>query len=147
MLKSIKEISALAGTNRETVQKRADQLGLVAQSGEKGAKLYDTRALLRLVPSPSRYGEEGGGGNPMAAMMSAEEARRDRDYWQARIYEADYDKKMGNLAPVDELLKFQNSLFDDLAANIKQFKVSDAEKENCLSVLAGAARQWADNAG
>lgn len=83
----------------------------------------------------------------MLAMLSAEDARKRRDLADAKLKEAELEKRLGNLADVGEIMAAQNSLFDDLAANIKQFKVSDAEKENCLSVLAGAARQWADNAG
>jgi hypothetical protein len=147
MLKSVKEISALAGTNRETVQKRADQLGLVPQNGEKGAKLYDTRALLRLVPSPSRYGEEGDGGDPMLAMLSAEDARKRRDLADAKLKEVELEKRLGNLADISDLMAAQNALFDNLVAIIKKSPMTEADKEDCLSSLAGAARQWADIAG
>jgi hypothetical protein len=147
MLKSVKEISAIAGTNRETVQKRADQLGLIPQPGEMNAKLYDTRALLRLVPSPSRYGEEGDGGDPMLAMLSAEDARKRRDLADAKLKEVELEKRLGNLADISELMAAQNALFDNLVAIIKKSPMTEADKEDCLSSLAGAARQWADIAG
>ena len=133
MLKSIKEISAIAGTNRETVEKRANQLGLIHKDGEKGAKLYDTRAILQLVPCPSR-GSEGA--------ETKEEAQIRQILADAKLKELQSQKLEGDLAPVSEILTLQNSIFDSIAAIIKKSALSDDDKADILENISIAARNW-----
>lgn len=135
MLKSIKEISAIAGTNRETVEKRANQLGLIHKDGDKGAKLYDTRAILQLVPCPSR-GSEGA--------ETKEEAQIRQILADAKLKELQSQKLEGDLAPVSEILTLQNSIFDSIAAIIKKSALSDDDKADILENISIAARNWAE---
>ena len=62
---SIKQLSSMFRTNRETVEKRASHLGLKYEDGDNGAKLYDIYEIAQLRPPPAR--SEGA--------MSLEEAR------------------------------------------------------------------------
>jgi len=135
MLKSIKEISAIAGTNRETVEKRANQLGLIHKDGEKGAKLYDTRAILQLVPCPSR-GSEGA--------ETKEEAQIRQILADAKLKELQSQKLEGDLAPVSEILTLQNSIFDSIAAIIKKSSLPEDDKADILENISSAARNWAE---
>lgn len=136
MLKSIKEISAIAGTNRETVEKRANQLGLIHKDGEKGAKLYDTRAILQLVPCPSR-GSEGA--------ETKEEAQIRQILADAKLKELQSQKLEGDLAPVSEILTLQNAIFDSIAAIIKKSALSDDDKADILDNISIAARNWSQS--
>lgn len=135
MLKSIKEISAIAGTNRETVEKRANQLGLIPKDGEKGAKLYDTRAILQLVPCPTR-GSEGA--------ETKEEAQIRQILADAKLKELQSQKLEGDLAPVSEILTLQNSIFDSIAAIIKKSSLPEDDKADILENISSAARNWAE---
>jgi len=135
MLLPIQQIAAIAGTNRETVGKRAAQLNLQPIDGEKGAKLYDTRALLRLIPPPSR--SEGA--------VTLEEARIRSENAKARLSELQIAEKEGLLADVAELLSRQNILFDELSSIVKKSTMTEAEKEDALSILSSAPRAcWGD---
>ena len=135
MLKSIQEIAAIAGTNRETVGKRIAQFGLLEQEGPKGAKLFDTRALIQLKPPPSR-GE---------GASTLEEARIRSEIAKAENYELDALRKRGELASVDELLAAQNMILDEISALVKKSSMSDVEKEDCLSMLAGIPKKcWGE---
>ncbi len=135
MLKSIREIAAMVGTNRETVGKRIAQLGLVEKDGEKGAKLYDTRALLRLIP-------------PTAATEGAaslEEARIRSENAKAEKTELEIAKMKQELASVDELMASQNAVFDEIATIVKKSGMSDADKEDVLSAISAVPRKcWGD---
>ena len=135
MLKSIKELSAIAGTNRETVEKRANQLGLIPKDGEKGAKLYDTRAILQLVPCPTR-GSEGA--------ETKEEAQIRQILADAKLKELQSQKLEGDLAPVSEILTLQNSIFDSIAAIIKKSSLPEDDKADILENISSAARNWAE---
>lgn len=137
MLKSVKEISAIVGSNRETVQKRCDQLGLIPVDGPKSAKLYDTRALITLVPLPSR-----GGGASDVDGSTLEEARIRQTLADAEVKELTAKKLRGDLADVSELLASQNDIFDQLAAIVKKSNLADTEKEDILSAMAKAVRFW-----
>jgi hypothetical protein len=136
MLKSIKELSAIAGTNRETVEKRAAQLGLIPQDGPRNAKLYDTRAILQLVPIPSRYGETEGG------RETRDQAAARKDSALADKTELEVARLRGDLAPVSELMEAQNAIFEQVAAIVKKSALTDADKEDILSAIAGSARIW-----
>lgn len=136
MLKSIREISAIAGTNRETVEKRANQLGLVPKDGEKGAKLYDTRAILQLVPCPTR-GSEGA--------ETKEEAQIRQILADAKLKELQSQKLEGDLAPVSEILILQNSIFDSITAIIKKSALSEDDKADILENIATVARRWSED--
>lgn len=135
MLKSIREISSIAGTNRETVEKRANQLGLLPKDGEKGAKLYDTRAILQLVPCPTR-GSEGA--------ETKEEAQIRQILADAKLKELQSQKLEGDLAPVSEILTLQNSIFDSIAAIIKKSSLPEDDKADILENISSAARNWAE---
>jgi hypothetical protein len=135
MLKSIREISAIAGTNRETVEKRANQLGLIPKDGDKGAKLYDTRAILQLVPCPTR-GSEGA--------ETKEEAQIRQILADAKLKELQSQKLEGDLAPVSEILTLQNSIFDSIAAIIKKSSLPEDDKADILENISSAARNWAE---
>lgn len=136
MLKSIREISAIAGTNRETVEKRANQLGLLPKEGEKGAKLYDTRAILQLVPCPTRgsHGAE-----------TKEEAQIRQILADAEVKELTAQKMKGDLASVTEILILQNAVFDDITAIIKKSTLADDDKEDILGRIASVARTWSES--
>lgn len=137
MLLSIQELAAIAATNRETVKKRADQLGLEPVDGEKGSKRYDSRSLLQLRPAPSRYGSGDG------VTMNPEEARARKDAAQAEKTELEVARLKGELADVGELLEAQNSIFDEVAAVIKKSRLEDAEKEDLLSIIGSVpAKCW-----
>jgi len=138
MLKSVKELSAIAGTNRETVQKRADQLGLIAIPGDKGAKLYDSRALVQLIPPPTRGGIHG------AEAASLEEARIRQTQADADLKELQAEKLRGSLADISEVMEAQNSIFDQLAAIVKKSAMTEVEKEDALSAMSAAFRFWED---
>jgi DNA-binding transcriptional regulator YiaG len=140
MLKSVKELSAIAGTNRETVQKRADQLGLVAVPGEKGAKLYDSRYLLQLIPTPTRASKSEADGESEGATL--EEARIRSELAKAEKTELEIEKMKGSLADVSELLSSQNAIFDEISAIVKKSAMTDNEKEDCLSSMSKAVRYW-----
>ena len=135
MLKSIREISAIAGTNRETVEKRANQLGLIPKDGDKGAKLYDTRAILQLVPCPTR-GSEGA--------ETKAEAQIRQILADAKLKELQSQKLEGDLAPVSEILTLQNSIFDSIAAIIKKSSLPEDDKADILENISSAARNWAE---
>jgi hypothetical protein len=135
MLKSIREISAIAGTNRETVEKRANQLGLIPKDGERGAKLYDTRAILQLVPCPTK-GSEGA--------ETKEEAQIRQILADAKLKELQSQKLEGDLAPVSEILTLQNSIFDSIAAIIKKSSLPEDDKADILENISSAARNWAE---
>lgn len=135
MLKSIREISAIAGTNRETVEKRANQLGLIPKDGENGAKLYDTRVIVQLVPCPTR-GSEGA--------ETKEEAQIRQILADAKLKELQSQKLEGDLAPVSEILTLQNSIFDSIAAIIKKSSLPEDDKADILENISSAARKWAE---
>jgi hypothetical protein len=132
----IQQIAAIAGTNRETVKKRADQLGLLPTDGEKGAKLYDSRTLVQLVPPPSKYGESDG------LRETRDEAAARKDSALADKTELEVARLKGELAPVREFLEVQNAIFDKLATIVKKSPMSDNEKEDMLSVMSEAGRFW-----
>lgn len=136
MLKSIKELSAIAGTNRETVEKRANQLGLIPKDGEKGAKLYDTRAILQLVPCPTR-GSEGA--------ETKEEAQIRQILADAKVKELTAQKLEGDLAPVSEIMALQNSIFDSITAIVKKSNLPEDDKADILENIARAAREWSES--
>lgn len=134
MLKSIKELSAIAGTNRETVEKRANQLGLIAKDGERGAKLYDSRAILQLRPCPTR-GSEGA--------ETKEEAQIRQILADARVKELQAQRLEGDLAPVTEILKLQNPFFDEIAAIVKNDpEMSENGKADLLDRIAKVPSLW-----
>jgi hypothetical protein len=131
----IQQIAAIAGTNRETVKKRADQLGLLPTDGEKGAKLYDTRKLLRLVEERQRNESITGG-------ESLEEAKIRQTLADAEVKELTAKKLKGQLASVTDLLEAQNAILDKIAAIIKKSSMSDDDKEDALSAMSEAGRFW-----
>jgi hypothetical protein len=133
-LLSIKQLAELVGTNRETVSKHATGIGLVPADGEKGAKLYDSRKLLRLVALPSR--ESIGGGE------SLEEAKIRQTLADAEVKELTAKKLKGQLASVTDLLEAQNAILDKIAAIIKKSSMSDDDKEDALSAMSEAGRFW-----
>lgn len=133
MLQSVNQLASLVGADRATVIRRADQLGLLPRDGEKGAKLYDSRSLLQLVPLPSR-GTEGA--------ATKEEAQIRQITADAKLKELQSAKLEGVLADVSELLAAQNEIFDQLAAIVKKSSLADAEKEDILSAMAQAVRFW-----
>lgn len=133
-LLSIKQLSELVGTNRETVSKHAAGIGLVPVDGEKGAKLYDSRKMLRLVGLPSR--ESIGGGE------SLEEAKIRQTLADAEVKELTAKKLKGQLASVTDLLEAQNAILDKIAAIIKKSSMSDDDKEDALSAMSEAGRFW-----
>jgi hypothetical protein len=133
-LLSIKQLAELVGTNRETVSKHAAGIGLVPVDGEKGAKLYDSRKLLRLVVLPSR--ESIGGGE------SLEEAKIRQTLADAEVKELTAKKLKGQLASVTDLLEAQNAILDKIAAIIKKSSMSDDDKEDALSAMSEAGRFW-----
>ena len=137
MLESVNKIASIVGADRATVQRRADQLGLIPQDGPKQAKLYDCRTLLQLVPSPVAVRDTG-------EMMTLEEARIRQTTADARVKELQAEKLEGTMADVSELLELQNAMFDDLAARIKKSKLSDEEKEDLLDAISGDVRKWAE---
>jgi hypothetical protein len=138
MLKSINELAGIVGADRATVQRRADQLGLVHQDGQKQAKLYDSRTLLQLVPLPSRSSSIDSDSSTL------EEARIRQTVADARCKELTAQKLEGSLADVAELMEAQNTIIDTLAAIVKKSALSDNEKEDILSAFSQAARTWAE---
>jgi len=138
MLESVNKLASLVGADRATVQRRADQLGLKAKSGEKNAKLYDSRALLQMVPLPSRVEDSGEG-------STLEEARIRQTLADARVKELTAKKLEGHLADVTEVLELQNAIFDDISARIKKSNLTDSEKEDLLDSLSAAARDWGES--
>lgn len=136
MLKSVKELSAIAGTNRETVQKRADQLGLLAQDGPKGAKLYDSRMLVQLIPSPTRASKADAEG------ATLEEARIRSELAKAEKTELEIEKMKGSLTDVTEFMEVTNELIDRLSSLVKKSHLSENEKEDALSLMSEAIRSW-----
>ena len=132
---SIKQLSSMFRTNRETVEKRASHLGLKYEDGENGAKLYDIFEIAQLRPPPAR--SEGA--------MSLEEVRTREATARAEGLEMDNARKRRELANVDELMAAQNVLFDEIAAIVKKSKMNDAEKEDCLSVISSVPRKcWGE---
>ena len=138
MLKSVNELASIVGADRATVQRRADQLGLVHQDGQKQAKLYDSRTLLQLVPLPSRSSSIDSDSSTL------EEARIRQTVADARCKELTAQKLEGSLADVAELMEAQNTIIDTLAAIVKKSALSDNEKEDILSAFSQAARAWAE---
>jgi hypothetical protein len=134
MLKSVNELASLIGADRATVIRRADQLNLVPDDGPKGAKLYETRQLLQLVPIPTR--------NSSADSSTLEEARIKQTLADARVKELTAQKLEGTLADVEELLMAQNEIMDDVAALIKRSSMAQNEKEEILEKITEAARAW-----
>lgn len=138
MLKSINELASIVGADRATVQRRADQLGLVHKDGQKQAKLYDSRTLLQLVPLPSRSSSID------SDSATLEEARIRQTVADARCKELTAQKLEGSLADVAELMEAQNTIIDTLSAIVKKSALSDNEKEDILSAFSQAARTWAE---
>ena len=136
MLKSVNEMASLAGADRATVQRRADQIGLVAESGPKGAKLYDSRALLQIIPPPKA--STGGG-----VLPSLEQARTENTIADTKLKELQAAKLEGVLADVEELLELQGGLFEDISAQIKKSNLPNEEKEDILAAILAAAKSWA----
>jgi hypothetical protein len=138
MLKSINELASIVGADRATVQRRADQLGLIHKDGQKQAKLYDSRTLLQLVPLPSRSSSID------SDSATLEEARIRQTVADARCKELTAQKLEGSLADVAELMEAQNTIIDTLSAIVKKSALSDNEKEDILSAFSQAARTWAE---
>jgi hypothetical protein len=139
MLKSINELASIVGADRATVQRRADQLGLVHKDGQKQAKLYDSRTLLQLVPLPSRLNDDGDDSG-----MTYQDAKTAQAKWDAKCKELTAKKLEGSLVDVSELMEAQNELFDMFSALVKKSALSDNEKEDILSAFSQAARAWAE---
>ena len=137
MLKSINELASLVGADRLTVKRRADQLGLQCQEGGRGAMLYDSRALLQLVPPPSRIASDGDA-------VTLEEARIRQTLADAKVKELAAAKAEGLLADVEELLEAQNGIFDLVIGAIKASSLTDDEKEDMLGMIAKRAEFWRD---
>ena len=135
MLESVNKIASLVGANHGTVQKRADQLGLKAKSGERGANLYDTRALVQLVPSPSSVTD--------GILPSLEQARTENTVADTKLKNLQAAKLEGVLADVTEIVEEQQALFEDMAAIIKKSNLGDTEKEDILNSIVEATRRWA----
>jgi hypothetical protein len=104
--------------------------------GPKGAKLYETREILMLVPIPSRStsAEQGG--------ATLEEARIRQTEADARLKELQAQRLEGTLASIDDLLEWQNQLHDLIATRIKESSMTEQEKEDVMSSISAAAREW-----
>ena len=135
-LESTNEIASLVGADRATVVRRADQLGMIPVDGPKGAKLYETREILMLVPIPSRSTSTDSGG------ATLEEARIRQTEADARLKELQAQRLEGTLASIDELLEWQNQLHDLIATRIKESSMTEQEKEDVMSSISAAAREW-----
>lgn len=135
-LESTNEIASLVGADRATVVRRADQLGMIPADGPKGAKLYETREILMLVPIPSRSTSAESGG------ATLEEARIRQTEADARLKELQAQRLEGTLASIDELLEWQNQLHDLIATRIKESSMTEQEKEDVMSSISAAAREW-----
>lgn len=133
MLISVNQAASLVGADRATVVRRADQLGLVPQDGEKGAKLYDSRCLLQLVPIVARGSE---------SALTKEEAQIRQIQADADVKELTAAKMRGDLVSVSEILAIQNPAFDDMATQIKTAPIPDELKESLLERLAGVTKAW-----
>lgn len=140
MLESVNKIASIVGADRATVQRRADQFGLVAKSGEKQAKLYDTRKLVQLIPAPTRLNAVNESGD-----STLEEARIRQTVADAKLKELAIEKEEGRLADVREVMEKQNALFDRISAQIKNFNIPDSEKEDLLGMIVKAAEEWAES--
>lgn len=137
MLESVNKIASFVGADRRTVQLRADQMGLVAQEGEKGAKLYDSRILSQLVPAPmAASGSDG-------VLPTLEQARTENTVADTKLKNLQAAKLEGVLADVTEVIQHQQSLFEDIAATIKKSGMGDNEKEDLLNAISEAAGAWA----
>lgn len=136
-LESTNQIASLVGADRATVLRRADQLGLAPVDGAKGAKLYETRELLMLVPIPTRSVDTSG-----LSGATLEEARIRQTEADARLKELQAQKLEGTLASIEELLEWQNQLHDIIATRIKESSMSESEKEDVMSAISSAAREW-----
>ena len=137
MLKSINELASLVGADRLTVKRRADQLGLEAKDGKQGAMLYDSRALLQLVPPPYRSGTDATG-------LTREQAAARKDMALAEKTELEVARLKGRLADVDELLEAQNEFMDIVIGAIKSSSLTDDEKEDMLGMISKRAEFWRD---
>jgi hypothetical protein len=135
MNRSLNEIAELIGGCWKTVRKRAENLGLPYEDGPKGAKLYDTRKLLRLVEERQRNESITGG-------ESLEEAKIRQTLADAEVKELTAKKLKGQLASVTDLLEAQNAILDKIAAIIKKSSMSDDDKEDALSAMSEAGRFW-----
>lgn len=137
MLESVNKIASFVGADRRTVQLRADQMGLVAQEGEKGAKLYDSRTLAQLVPAPSAPTDSDG------VLPTLEQARTENTVADTKLKNLQAAKLEGVLADVTEIVEEQQALFEDMAAIIKKSNLGDTEKEDILNSIVEATRRWA----
>lgn len=136
MLESVNKIATFVGADRRTVQLRADQMGLVAQEGEKGAKLYDSRVLAQLVAAPVASVSDG-------VLPSLEQARIENTVADTKMKTLQAAKMEGVLADVTEVLQCQQNLFEDISAVIKKSNLSDNEKEDLLNAMVKTAKDWA----
>ena len=133
MLKSVKEIAAWLSLARETVQRRADDLGLIHVTGDKSAKLYETKEIAALKPLPTRSGD---------GESTLEEARIRQTLADAKEKELTALKLESVLADVSEVMAAQNDLFDSIAVLIKRSSMTPQEKEEILESISNIAREW-----
>jgi hypothetical protein len=138
MKESVNRIALLVGADRATVVRRAEALGLAPEDGPKQAKLYETKAILQLVPIPTRTTSDDGAGSTF------EDARIRETLAKAKKTEIEIERLEGILAPVTDLMEAQNALFDDIGAIIKKSALSDDEKSDLLDAMIAAARKWAE---
>lgn len=129
---TLTDLAYMTRTDKADAARILDEAAIPKEPGPNNSHLYPTkksvRALIDVKMSKDR--------------SSLEEARTQDALASARLKCLQAEKLEGLLADIGQVLEWQNVIFDRIATTIKESVLSEAEKEDILTTISNAAREW-----